>query len=871
MMLRTRIAVRYSSNYAEKRMAKLEEIAAFPELIQRDRLLSDLSAGDTAMRPHAVPSTLPDLKMSPGDLNKCVDAALLTFALHVESRVSSALGEGFYTIGPCGEETLAGVAMALRPDDSVALHYRHLSTSLARGFQAGRSVKDLCMDRARGYTVSSLDPIGGGAHCLLGGGPQDFLVTSTLASQGPPAVGRALGGRLAHLLGGAAQKAAPFPKDFVSYVSTGDGSVNNAHFLSAVNLAEYTRHRGFKTPVVFGISDNDRCISLRGYGWLDKFTTQRMGGMPVYRCNGNDVDAVYAATSEAAQYSRQRGAPSAVVFESLSRRFGHAATDRQAAYLDRYEINAAQEDSSVAAMCVKAIDHGVVASYGELATRFQGMLDLAQECFAIAAAEPKLDDREELMRRTTPAKAPPLTPKATGTKKTKEAASTKEDSTTTKVEKPQVMRKHMTRVIDEALEKDRRVVYIGEDVEHGGYYLVTTGLAKKYPGRVSDFPPDETALLGAGIGYAQSGLVPIVEIPYAKYLDCGADMFYEAIVMHWLSGGRTSNGMVLRLQGFDRGVFGGNFHTHNMIHTPPGLDVVCYSNGRDYVRGMRYALRQAKAGRVVMTVDSTAALNERHISDERDDAWMFPYPTEDDDGENSELTFDDVIVYKNGNIHHSQDEHAGEGEHTKNDIPVDAMERMDLMLSGLTVKDLKEQLKASGLSTSGNKAELVERILRQKTILEGSETTMPSTSQSINIGVVTYGNGVRTSLRYVQEAQKLAYGEHESEDNSQMKGRVHVDVIDCPCLSETPSGLRDVLVDYDAVVFADVCKAGPQFPLAGMIADLQSTSELPRHWQAVGATNTYNPLGNTSTFLSEADIGVAIEQVLTSLAKEMYM
>jgi pyruvate/2-oxoglutarate/acetoin dehydrogenase E1 component len=111
-------------------------------------------------------------------------------------------------------------------------------------------------------------------------------------------------------------------------------------------------------------------------------------------------------------------------------------------------------------------------------------------------------------------------------------------------------------------------MYVCLGTETGGYYLVTTGLAKKYPGRVSDFPPDETALLGAGIGYAQSGLVPIVEIPYAKYLDCGADMFYEAIVRHWLSGGTTSNGMVIRLQGFDRGVFGGNFHTHNVSKQP---------------------------------------------------------------------------------------------------------------------------------------------------------------------------------------------------------------------------------------------------------------------------------------------------------------
>lgn len=42
------------------------------------------------------------------------------------------------------------------------------------------------------------------------------------------------------------------------------------------------------------------------------------------------------------------------------------------------------------------------------------------------------------------------------------------------------------------------------------------------------------------------------------------------------------------------GVFGGNYHTHNTLHLPPGLDVVCYSNGPDYARGFRYAVQQAQ-------------------------------------------------------------------------------------------------------------------------------------------------------------------------------------------------------------------------------------------------------------------------------------
>jgi len=198
-------------------------------------------------------------------------------------------------------------------------------------------------------------------------------------------------------------------------------------------------------------------------------------------------------------------------------------------------------------------------------------------------------------------------------------------------------------VLDEQLSARKELVYVGEDVQHGGYYRVTDGLHGKHGWRVADFPPDETSLLGIAIGYSQAGLVPIVELPYAKYLDCGADMFFEAVVMNWLSAGTRSNGMVIRLQGFDKGVFGGNFHTHNCLHLPPGLDVVAYSNGADYARGLRNAVAQAAAGRIVMLVDSTDLLNRRHLFD-RDNAWMNPYPQDPCDV----MDFNEVRTYGEG-------------------------------------------------------------------------------------------------------------------------------------------------------------------------------------------------------------------------------
>ncbi len=258
---------------------------------------------------------------------------MLTFSLHHESRIASLIGEGFYTIGPCGEELLSCIGLVLRKTDPVALHYRHLGAQIARQLKTGRSMDDILLDRARGYVVSSLDPVTGGAHCAIGGDAHEFLVTSTLASQTTPAVGRAIGITLANYLGVDCLS----PKDAISFVSLGDGSVNNAHFLSGANLAAYANYNGSKCPVVFAISNNDMCISLKGNRYLVRDFIKGLR-MPVFVADGTDILDTHRATVDAVAAARSGRRPTAIVYDGLPRRFGHAATDRQAAYLTQTQI-----------------------------------------------------------------------------------------------------------------------------------------------------------------------------------------------------------------------------------------------------------------------------------------------------------------------------------------------------------------------------------------------------------------------------------------------------------------------------------------------------------------------------------------------------
>ena len=101
--------------------------------------------------------------------------------------------------------------------------------------------------------------------------------------------------------------------------------------------------------------------------------------------------------------------------------------------------------------------------------------------------------------------------------------------------------------------------------------------------------------------------------------------------------------MVIRMQGFDEGVFGGHFHTANAppVFGIPGLDVLCYSNGRDWARGLHGTLAYAERGGVSMLLDSTALLHRKHLV-QGDGAWLTAYP---DPASTAPLSADTVMLY----------------------------------------------------------------------------------------------------------------------------------------------------------------------------------------------------------------------------------
>lgn len=81
-----------------------------------------------------------------------------------------------------------------------------------------------------------------------------------------------------------------------------------------------------------------------------------------------------------------------------------------------------------------------------------------------------------------------------------------------------------------SMEESEDVVLLGEDIgKNGGVFRVTDGLLDKFgEKRVIDTPLSESAILGAAIGMAISGLHPIPEIQFAGFMYLG----FEQLINH---------------------------------------------------------------------------------------------------------------------------------------------------------------------------------------------------------------------------------------------------------------------------------------------------------------------------------------------------
>ncbi len=107
----------------------------------------------------------------------------------------------------------------------------------------------------------------------------------------------------------------------------------------------------------------------------------------------------------------------------------------------------------------------------------------------------------------------------------------------------------LNRAHHEEMERDERVVVLGEDVgRKGGVFGVTAGLYEKFgEERVIDSPLAESSIVGVAIGMAANGLLPIAEIQFADFIHPAFDQIVsEAARMRYRSNNAFGCPLVIR-------------------------------------------------------------------------------------------------------------------------------------------------------------------------------------------------------------------------------------------------------------------------------------------------------------------------------------
>lgn len=466
----------------------------------------------------------PGALLPPAELRALHRAILLPRVIEEKALVLLRQGRLSKWFSGIGQEAIAvGVASALRTDDWILPMHRNLGVFTTRRVDMLRLFRQL-FGRSGGFTQ-------GRDRTFHFGLPEKSIVgmISHLGAMLPVACGLGLASKLK----GTGRVAATF---------TGDGSTSEGDFHEALNLAAV-----WKLPVLFVIENNQYGLSTpsREQYACARLSDRALGyGIPGQTIDGNDLLAVYQATRDAAARARAGDGPTLLEFETFRMR-GHEEASGVAYVPPQLFEEWAKKDPLV---------------------RLESVLKATGVMTA-----PEIEVLRELLKAEVDRVADEAldTPVPSSTRE-KELASVYAAAPAPVGPAPGVKTRELRYIdaISEALQtamrRDPRVVLMGQDIaEYGGAFKVTKGFVEEFGrDRVRNTPIIESGILGAALGLAIDGMVPMVEMQFGDFISCGFNQIVNNLAKtHYRWG--TSVPCVIRAP-TGGGTGAGPFHSQNV-------------------------------------------------------------------------------------------------------------------------------------------------------------------------------------------------------------------------------------------------------------------------------------------------------------------
>lgn len=154
----------------------------------------------------------------------------------------------------------------------------------------------------------------------------------------------------------------------------------------------------------------------------------------------------------------------------------------------------------------------------------------------------------------------------------------------------------ITAALREEMQRDENVLIWGEDVaEFGNIFGLTRGLLEEFgPDRVRNTPIVETAIIGAAIGAAETGLRPVAELMYSDFtMPAFTEIFHLVSKWRYMHGPKYRLPLVIRnASGASNGAAEEHSNTvESLFMHAPGLTIITPSCAYDAKGLLKSAIR----------------------------------------------------------------------------------------------------------------------------------------------------------------------------------------------------------------------------------------------------------------------------------------